>query len=188
MPNCDFYALSDDAAGLLAFVFGDTGCRVYEMASEPGQPLRQFQSVEQVLAAFELGVARAGVHLQLYSPAMGGTFHIKRIDFDPRRVKGPLYRYDGHGWGAIQLYFGGLRDGRIAASHTSHNSEKRARAWEATAAADLGPVDAWHWREVVRISRAINRHISKHALGKHGSRPILPAAWSALQVGGVTCG
>jgi hypothetical protein len=188
VPNCDFYALQDDAVDLLEYVFTETDCAVYELSSRPGEQLRQFRAAGEVLAAFELGVGRAAVHLQLYSPSMGGSYRIRRIDFDPSRVKGPAWRLEGHGWGAIQLYLGGLHAGRILPSHTNHNSEKRARKWEPLLGRELGSVDAWNWPEVVRISRALNRRISSRALGKHGSRPILRAAWAALQSVTVKCG
>ena len=132
MPNCDFYALRDDAVAVLTYIYGETDCQVYEMASRPGEDLRRFDTMADLLAAFDLGHGRASVLLQLYSPSMKGSFRIKRIDFDPARIKGPAWRFDACGWGTIQLYFGGIHENKIRPSHTNHNSEQRAVTWEPT--------------------------------------------------------
>ena len=183
MPNCDFYALRDDAVAVLNYVYGETDCHVYEMASRPGEDLRQFNAVADLLAAFDLGHGRTSVLLQLYSRSMKGSFRIKRIDFDPARVKGPAWRYDACGWGAIQLYFGGIHENQIHPSHTNHNSEQRAITWEPTSKGDLGAVASWDWEAVGRISSALNRRIARLGVSKHGSRPVLPAAWAAANSG-----
>jgi hypothetical protein len=183
VPNCDFYALRANAVAVLHYIYGETDCQVYEMASRPGEELRRFNAVADLLAAFDLGHGRASVLLQLYSPSMKGSFRIKRIDFDPARVKGPTWRYDACGWGTIQLYFGGIHENNIRPSHTNHNSELRAAMWEPTSKEDLGAVATWDWEAVGRISRAINRRIAKLGVTKHGSRPVLPAAWAAANSG-----
>jgi hypothetical protein len=172
---------------VLELLFSTTDCQVWEMASVPGEQLRRFRSPQEVGAAFKLGVGPASAHLQLYSPSMGGRFRVRRLEFDRRRVKGPAWRQEGHGWGSIQLSFGGLHAGRITPSHTNHNSQRRASTWEASYAAELGRVADWNWTEVVRVSRAINRHIAKLATGEHGSRPILPSAWAAVAAGEGVC-
>jgi hypothetical protein len=54
MPSVEFYAVQADIAKLLGFVFAETDCRVYEAYSVPGQPLREFTSAEDALAAYRL--------------------------------------------------------------------------------------------------------------------------------------
>lgn len=66
----------------------------------------------------------------------------------------------------------------------AHNSEKRALAWEDTSGAELGPVTAWDWDELERVSRKMRYHL-RQRLGttKLGSAAVLPEA-EALQVQG----
>jgi hypothetical protein len=180
MPNCDFYALRDDALAVLDFVFAETGCRAYELASLPGQHVRSFASTSDVASAFQLGVQDA--FFQLHSRAMGGAARVRRLVVRPERTGAPGWRESSEGWGLIQLYFGALRDGRITPSHTNHNSEKRALTWAAKVR-DLGEPSEWNWDEVGRVSRSINRRIAQLARGKHGSRAVLPQAFDAVQTG-----
>ncbi len=186
MPNCDFYALEADALSVIEFVLEKTDCAVYEHYSAPGQELQRFDSLAALRRV--LVAADSSANFQLYSSSMKGLFRIRKIELDPGRFPVDPWRFESHGWGAIQLQFGGLREGRILHSHTNHNSEKRALAWEATHRDDLGAVAAWDWPEVVRISRALNRFIRRCGVSKTGSRPVLPAAHEAVASGIGTIG
>ena len=181
MPNCDFYALRDDARLVLEFVFEETDCQVFEMTSAQRQPLREFRAPGQVMDAF----GKFGINLQLYAPSMKGKLRTKRVELDTAKDGEANWLFEIHGWGAIQLYLATIRNGRIENSHTNHNSEKRALKWESIYGDDLGPVAAWDWKRVAAISRRINSRIRKLAPAKRGSRPILPAAHQALQTGEV---
>jgi len=181
MPNCDFYATGEDFRGILEFVFAQPGWTLVELASVPDQPLRRFYSADAFMDAHD--VARDGALLQLYSPDMGGSIIERRIDFTPGAVGDAKGRTDSTGWGLIQLYLSGERDGRIGLSHTNHNSEARARQWEPISGDELGPVNAWDWTEVARISRRLNRHIRGLAVDKSGSRVILSNAAAGVARG-----
>lgn len=186
MPNCDFYALASDLAEVLDFVFAQPGWSLVELASRHDQPLRTFHATSEVLHGFpsfmDLSIPE---HFHLYSEAMGGQVMSRRITFTPGAVPGATFRYDSHGWGLIQLYFGKLRDGRLSNCHTNHFSERGARKWEPTYADGPERVDAWNWREVSRTSGALNRFIRRTATGKLHSRPVLRAAWEAQAKGAV---
>jgi hypothetical protein len=174
MPNCDFYAAGEDFRGILEFVFAQPGWTLVELASVPDQPLRRFQSADPLIGAHDL--PRDGAWLQLYSPDMGGNIIERHIEFNPGAVGDAKGRTDSAGWGLIQLYLVGERDGRIGLSHTNHNSEARARLWEPISMEALGPVRAWNWTEVARTSGRLNRHIRGMAVDKSSSRVILPHA------------
>jgi hypothetical protein len=174
MPNCDFYAAGEDFRGILEFVFAQPGWILVELDSVPDQPLRQFHSADPLMGAYDL--ASDGALLQLYSPDMGGSIIEQYIDFEPGAVGDAKGRTDSAGWGLIQLYLSGERDGRIGKSHTNHNSEARARQWEPIYKNELGPVSAWNWTEVARTSRRLNRHIRGMAVDRSGSRVILAHA------------
>jgi hypothetical protein len=173
MPNCDFYAAGDDFRIVLDFVFDQPGWMLVELASMPDQPLRSFESTRAVLDAYDLEQSDALLHL--YAPELGGGIFERPITFRPGAVGAAKGRTSSEGWGLIQLYLSGGRDGLIRPSHTNHNSETRARSWEPMYP-DLGPVGAWDWPEVSRASGRLNRHIRRSAVQKSGSRVILPEA------------
>jgi hypothetical protein len=187
MPNCDFYAAGPDHQAILAFVVGQGDCRVFETASRPNQALREFRALadfEEYYAITDWSRATYGnLLLQLYPVKAGGKFVKERIDFKPKRSAEASFRYDAAGWGLIQLYLESPRDGRLCASHTNHNSEKRALAWESTYPR-LGRVAEWNWAEVASASRRLNRFIHKMAVGKVGSRSVLAHA-AQLEKSGV---
>jgi hypothetical protein len=183
MPNCDFYAMRDDHAKVLRFILEETECQVFEKNSAPWAEIRQFHKVDQILNTFDEGLGLHKVLLNIYSPTMLGEFKFRRISLDQRKFGEGSFRYEAHGWGAIQLYLGGIHKDRLHSSHTNHNSEKRAIAW-ANTIHDLGPPEKWNWGEVTRISSRINRFIRKIAIEKQGSRPILPAALHWVKAGG----
>lgn len=184
MPNCDFYALAPDLVGVLDFVFEQPGWELVELSSLPDQELRTFRSAPEVIDGFASfhDVSRA-LHFQLYAATMGGRVASRRITFKPGAVPGATHRHTSEGWGLIQLYFGQLREGRLSNCHTNHSSERGARNWESTCAATMGPVDAWNWKEVTRISSRLNRFLQRTAVAKLHSRPILPAAAQAQSRG-----
>jgi len=177
VPNCDFYALKDDVRSVLDFVFSQPGWTLYELASRHDSALRQFSTTEEVLDAFDL--AHEDVYLHLYAPEMAGRVYEKRVLFTPNAVPHATYRHDSHGWGLIQLYFIGPRNGKLKASHTNHNSEARARRWEPTYADEPDRVNDWNWQAVTRTSSRLNRFIRSKGSPQLGSRPILPAAFEA---------
>lgn len=185
MPNCDFYALKEDLRPVLDFVFEASGCRVFEHYSPFDSPLAEFHTIAEIEARYPLGICMGtapSVLLQLL-PASAGRLVMERIALDPAKCGGATFRYVASGWGMIQLQLGGMSSQRIVMSHTNHNSKRRARAWEPTCADALGPVSDWDWTLVERTSRRINAQIRKLASEKIGSRPILPAAATAIAAG-----
>jgi len=183
MPNCDFYALRNDHAEVLRFILKETDCQIYEKDSAPWTEIRQFHEVDEILAAYDDGLGQNKLLLNLYSPSMGGEFKFRRISLDQNMFGEGAFRYEAHGWGAIQLYLGSVHKDRLFSSHTNHNSEKRAALW-VDAIHYLGRPETWNWKEVTRISSCINRFIRKVAIEKRGSMPILPAAFQWLNAGG----
>jgi hypothetical protein len=186
LPNLDFYAIDRDLDDVLEFVFSASACRVFESYSPCGAELAEFHSVEEVRARYPLGECRghtASAHLMLWPIEASEAVTAHRISLSPPR-EGATFRYRISGWGLIQLYLGGRSADGIVVSHTNHNSESRARAWESTSGDELGPASAWDWKEVTRVSRQLNNHIRRRlAVDKIGSRPVLARAAAALTAG-----
>jgi hypothetical protein len=181
MPNCDFYAVGDDFAFILDFIFDQPGWVLVEDASRPDQPLRRFASTAEVASAFELGVTDA--YLQLHAAAMGSAIIERAVTFRDGAVPGACGRTVAEGWGLIQVYLMAPADGWIRPSHTNCNSEARSRKWEPVYLDSLGPIVDWNWREVEWTSAQLNRFVRSRAVGKSGSRFVLPAAVAAVAAG-----
>lgn len=181
MPNCDFYALDEDFALILDFVFRQDGWELHELSSAPDHLVRVFRSTREVLEGCDVG--RSSVCLQLYSPEMAGRPLHRRIEFTPGTVPGATHRFSTEGWGLVQLYFGFLRNGEgLTHSQTNHNSAVRARKWAPHGSA-LGSPEEWDWAGVGRVSGRLVRFIQRHRVVKHGTRPVLPGAHRAVQAG-----
>jgi hypothetical protein len=179
MASIDFYALRDDVRELVRFVFEETDARVFESYSEYDAELREFRSFDELSSAFRLGSDPHGhghaVSLQLWFPSVMRDVEFERITL---KLKGPSFRYRVSGVGLVQLDLGGQSGSVISESHYGHWSEAGARQ-RAT-----GDVDAVNWSTLSRISGRIQRHIrTKLAVAKVRGRPILPAAFAALQGG-----
>jgi hypothetical protein len=179
MPNRDFFALGEDQRQVLEYVFTEGACRVYELSSPFDRELAEFKSVADIEARYAIHdwtvPDREALLLQLHPRDAAGKLVIERIELIPRKCKGATFRYACKGWGLVQLYLESVHRGVLRASHTNHNSPKRATAWSSTLP-ELGTPKAWNWSEVTAFSRRLNRHIDKLAVAKIGSQRVLPHA------------
>lgn len=186
MPNLDFYAVAADFDAVLEYVFAKSGCRVFESYSAFDSDLIEFKTADMLKEKLTVGQCSAdspSILLQLVVPENSALSRIRKIDLSPAKSGGHTFRYTIEGWGLIQLYLGGLGPRGVVSSHTNHNSEARARAWQRTCP-DMGQTNSWDWPQITSVSSAFNRYIrSKLAVGKLGSRPVLPAAQKAFDAG-----
>ncbi|MDN6883771.1 hypothetical protein QMO14_09200 [Variovorax sp. CAN2819] len=188
MPNCDFYATTEDHESLLSWLFAEDACDVYELASDFEQPLKCFRSAAEVLAQFDRsypdGRRWRAVYLQLYVHGAGPAFAPRRVALDPKACGGATFRHNADGWGLVQLYlesaFAG--DARLENSHTNHNSLKRAQAWSDTAGAP-DEVEVWDFGRIASFSSRLNREIRKRSAARIGSRTVLPGALKLWNTG-----
>jgi hypothetical protein len=188
MPNCDFYATKEDHEPLLAWLFSEGTCHVYELASDFNQPLKRFDSAAAVLQEFSrvhpTGETWNDVLLQLYVIESGPPFAPRRVELGP---VGWRFRYAAEGWGLVQLYLRTPTPEAIESSQTNHNSRVRAETWATTyqelGHQELGDPSAWDFKRIVSFSSRLNRQIRKKAIGKIGGRVILPGAMSVWNAG-----
>ena len=174
MANLDFYALGDDLRSLLRFVYAETDVVVYELASEFDRDARQFASLAELEAVFDLDGHKA-VRLQLWSPRVMARPVIRRIEL---KVPGKSFRYAVEGAGLIQLYPDGQRDGVIYHTHYGHWNEAGARQ------RSMHPADDCDWQALAKLSGRIQRHIrGRLAAAKLFACPVLHHAFSAVRQG-----
>jgi hypothetical protein len=124
----------------------------------------------------------------LYAPEMRGHVTPRRINLKPGVLGNATFRYAANGWGLIQLCFEAPREEKLEASHTNHNSQKRAEGWAPTYPKDAKYVATWDWAAVTRVSGRLVRHIRGLQADMLGSRPVLPAAFQAQRDGSIVLG
>lgn len=172
----DFYADKSDKLKILDFILRDTDLHIYDLGSAYGQKICEYKTVDEISSRFDLEIEQFGTTFQLWSPKLKGKPIFRRVELDPKRCNGQTFRYATEGWGLIQLYFGGMKNGELKRSHLGHLNEK-----EALKLADInsvyGPLDSWDWKEVQIVSRKLKYLIhNKLAYRKIGSFGILPGA------------
>jgi hypothetical protein len=187
MPNCHFYADLNDQEALLNWLFAEKSCEVYELASSFEQPLQRFATARDVLSQFDrtyiTGKKWHTVYLQLYVTGAGPKFAPTKVPLDPAHCNGAIYRYGAEGWGLVQLYLGGPSTNSLQPSHTNHNTQRRAEAWQPSIP-QMGPVHAWDFKKITAFSSRLNREIRKRSVAKLGSQPVLPGASVLWHEGG----
>lgn len=186
MPNCDFYGVDSDLELILDYVFASDLFRVYESYSPLGQELVEFATLAEVKQRYPLGVcigSAPSVLLMLYPKFAGGCVTTRKISLNPEACDGHTFRYCVEGWGLISLQLGGRGPSGIVHSHTNHNSETRANKWLSTYP-EHGSPDSWNWKEISSCSNKLASHIKrKLAVGKFGSRAVLPSALALMEQG-----
>jgi hypothetical protein len=144
-------------------------------------PIMNYYELTQ---AFDIGCHERGdgypVHLQLWSPSVTKDVKIFRHPLNPTTPGPHTFRHTICGIGLIQLQFGGLylEKNTVMDSHYGHWNEAGARQRSGASA------DAVDWNALARLSGRIQRHLRiRMAVAKVEGRPILPAAFTALQGG-----
>jgi hypothetical protein len=128
MPWRKFRATPHGLRNLLAFVFTDTDCRVYETYSQYDAELREFRSLGECEAALAIGVDPHGhgvaQQLALWSPRVMPPPTVRRI---PLSVQDHSFRYTIEGCGLLWLHLGGEHQGTITESSLGYFTEPGAR-------------------------------------------------------------
>ncbi|MBC7853776.1 MAG: hypothetical protein IAF94_10100 [Pirellulaceae bacterium] len=180
MANLDFFAAESDQRAVVDFLFTSTNVRLFESYSEFSQELREFRSLDELAAAFPLGVDKHGngtaILLQLWSPSVMTKLEIERFALKPEKCNGHTFRHRIVGGGLIQLYLGGVHGRVITKSHFGHFAEAGARKW--------GVEKGVNWSELKTLSNKVQYHIRKRlAAAKVPGRPVLPEALELVRAG-----
>lgn len=175
--NYDFFADKTDKLEIIKFIFHKTDLQIYDMSSPYGQEIFRYTSVEEIASKFDLiNGDKFALTFQLWAPIHKGHPLFKKIDLDPKRCNGHLFRYTTEGWGLIQLYLGGLKNNELNQSHIGHFTEKQALKWEGANPFN-GPVKNWAWSEIQQTSQKLRSQIhNKMAIRKLNNFGILEGA------------
>ncbi len=175
--NYNFFADKNDKLQILDFIFNETDLKIYDLGSPFGQEICEYKNVEEIESKFDLeNRDKFAITFQLWSPRHKGKPLFRRVELDPKRCNGHAFRYATDGWGLIQLYLDGIKNGVLHQSHIGHFSEKGALNWENVNSVN-GRVADWDWSEIQKTSRKLKYQIhNKLAVEKLGSLGVLEGA------------
>jgi hypothetical protein len=175
--NYNFYADKKDKLDILEFIFKNTDLHIYDLSSPYSQETCEYKTVDEISSKFDLvNGGKDEITFQLWSPRHKGSLIFRKIELNPKYCKGHTFRYATEGWGLIQVYFGGIKNGLLSLSTISHSTEKRALKWEGVNR-DMGLVSDWDWTEIQTTARKLKYQIHhKLAIRKLGSIGILNGA------------
>lgn len=182
MPNCNFYAADKDYEQILAFIFKELDCKVYQKYSEPNRDMVQFKNAAEVIKHYGLnsfssseGKAQSA-HLVLWPIKASKNFKVTRQELNPKKFNGASFRQHAEGWGAIQVTLTGVGSKGLEKSSCNHSTQKRAKAWESKRKNDLGLASAWNWNVVDSAAGALSNFIKHRATEKSGSTSVMADA------------
>ena len=177
MAQLDFYALSSDIEQILAFVFDQTDCRVFEAYSRPGRKLREFRTLDELQESDFLEANHGRYFLRLLSQSIKVDPIIREFIL----TKTGQSRQEVNSPGMFQIVEGHRLDAQndaLSWSTFGHWNEAGAKQRSNYPDDLLESVD---WKAMRRVSGKIQRHIkNKLAVAKIRTRPILPAAYEGL--------
>jgi hypothetical protein len=179
----DFFAGESDKIEILKFIFNETDLQIFDLYSALDQEMEEYRSLKEITNKFDLiNGDKFACTFHLWSPMFDGEVIFRRIDLDPKRCNGHTFRYATDGWGLIQLYFGGSKDGSLFNSHIGHFNKAGALAREGIPEF-MGKADQWNWKEIEKMSRKLKSHIHRSSIKKIGTFDILPGAQKIIQAG-----
>ena len=175
----DFYALRDDIEQVLAFVFDETDCRVFEAYSRPGHKLREFLTLSELRESDYLEANHGRYFVRLLSQSINADPIIREFTL----TKTGQFRQEVNSPGMFQIVEGHrlrFKNDALNWSTFGHWSEAGAKQ-QSHYPDDL--LESIGWEAMRRVSEKIQRHIkSTLAVAKLRTRPILPAAHEGLSV------
>ena len=165
--NYNFYAAESDKIEVLEFLFNETSIQVFDLYSPFGQEISEYKNLESITKRFDLSEGgQFSANFQLWSPDHKGSPIFKKIKLNPETCNGYDFRYNTLGWGMIQLYFGGIKDGGLNYSHIGHFNEKGALSNETGDLKD-GKVSDWDWKMINKTSRMLKYQIHNKMSVRH---------------------
>jgi hypothetical protein len=177
LAQLDFYALTSDIEQVLAFVFDQTDCRVFEAYSRPGHQLREFPTLNDLRDSDFLETNHGRYFVRLLSRSINVDPIIREFTL----TKTGQLRQEVNSPGMFQIVEGhriDIENDALSWSTFGHWNEAGAKQ-RSSYPDDL--LEAVDWKMVRRVSGQIQRHIkNKLAVAKIRTRPVLPAAYEGL--------
>lgn len=143
-------------------VFSKEDPHVTETYSEFDAKPKVFSSAGQLANYIteKLDQPKGFVDLSIVYPEMGPMPLLRKVELDPKRVKGHSFRYTWDGWGLISMQLASPE--HSLRSEISANSEARANKWSATHP-EFGLPSEWNWAAVNKHKNRLKRVLKKHA-------------------------
>jgi len=176
-----FFATDKDLLEIVQWFFDVPGAMLFEPASRPGLPNRQFTSVEDVAELFQ----EPGRYLAAWIESTGARPVPRDINFEPSTQS----RFGGSGRNNLEspsifrIFRNNNQNGCLASSYFTCWNEKGARQRSIYSAELLDQVD---WKAVRLLEGHLRRKLSKTSPAKLGSHPIMANAFDELRQGRIS--
>jgi hypothetical protein len=173
-----FFATDVDLLKVVQWFLEVPGMTLFEAASRPDLPNRQFCTVEEVEQSFR----EPGRNKAAWLASTGARPRLRRIQFEPstQRRLGAKGRTELASPSMIRISRDTDQNGSLGAAHISCWNEKGARQRSMYAGDVLDQVD---WKALRSITGSVQRKLSKASPGKLRSYPIMEDAFSELREG-----
>jgi len=166
MPGIEFHAGPGDQRQVLEIIFAQAGIRVLESSSEPGASIQTFSAPDEV---------PSDALLDVYVEGSGPEPLLRRIELNDGQ-----HRFSVEGWGLISVQFFQVRRSGGLASRIVHQTPARAAQW-AHLHPELGDPDAWDWKRIGAVTRAISRGVRSLGVAERGKYVVLTEAAQILE-------
>lgn len=173
-----FFATDADLLTIVRWLLETPGIRVFEPASRPDLPNRQFRSVDEVAQSFQ----EPGRDIGAWDEATGCPPILRHIEFNlhTQRELGAKGRTELVTPALIRIGRNSYQNGCLSYSYISSWNEKGARQRSMYSDEVLEQVN---WRALRSTTERLRRSISKNSPAKFGTYPIMDHAFSELKEG-----
>lgn len=173
-----FYATDADLLQIIQWFLEMPGMMLFEPASRPGLPNRQFCRVEEVASYF----SDPGRYIAAWLESTGARPLPREIEFEPntQRRFGAKGRTDLWSPAMITIHRANDQNGCLGAAAITCWTEKGARQRSMYSATILDQVD---WKALQSVVGSFKRKVSKASPAKLRSYPIMNDAYSEMREG-----
>jgi hypothetical protein len=180
MSTSFFFATDHDLLQLAGVLLSDPGVCIFERASRPDMPNRQFDTVDSVRLMFEDTYA----HFSVWAQRTGAAPKPRLITFnsETQRRLGAKGRTNLESPSLIDIWRNNFQMGCLSASSLKFWTEKGAYQRSIYPEAVLNEVD---WKALRSVTGGIQRTIKKLSPARMRAYPIMPDAFRRVQSDGL---
>ena len=173
MPEIRFYATKEDLNLVFATMLSELGLIAYEMVSEPGEPLRRFQTMAELLSHFRYCSKQCD--FVWWDAESMPPNRPKKQKLDPEKCNGHTFRYAAE-FAMIQIETGLKRSNMLTPSEFGLVTQAYYRSVGGRAKID--------WRKLNVKFCQIRKFIERNSIGKVDGCLVMPSAYELVCNGG----
>lgn len=173
MPEIRFYATKEDLNLVFATMRSELGLIAYEMVSEPGEPLRRFQTLAELSSHFRYCGKQCD--FVWWDAESMPPNRPKKLKLDPEECDGHTFRYSAE-FAMIQIDTGLKRANILTPSEFGLVTQAYYRSVGGRAKID--------WRRLNSKFNQIRKFIERTSVGKVDGCLVMPSAYELVCNGG----